>query len=703
MLPLLLSSAFAVEGMWLPAQMPELAEQLAEVGVTLSPNDLSDYTQAPLSSIVSLGFCSGSFVSPDGLVITNHHCAEGFLALNSNDGTDYRNDGFVADSRADELPAGPGARLYVIESSADVTDTVVVALAGKQGADRTAALEKIQTKLVGACERAPGHRCRLVADDGGVAWRLTQALELRDVRIVAAPPANVGFFGGDLDNFEWPRHDGDYAFLRAYVGKNGLPADPSPSNVPYHPRSFLPIDPTGAQPGEAVLSIGFPGHTERFAPFNELEHAYKVTNPKDLSDLRWLEAMLTEVMATSDAARTHLQAALFNLENGRKYLEGIQDNVAASPLLEHKQAVDEAARDGGGFRFPELGRAIGILDGIQAELRATEARDEVLGWLGYSDRLSTAHEAWRWAVERTKKDADREPGLQDRDRAGLVADFTELDQTFWEPAEHAVVVEALRRAAALPADQRIGPVDALLARHQGSPEAAWRDELASAALDTASARVALLSRSAAQLEASTDPWVRLAVAMDRQVWAPKRERDDRLEGAHLDAWPAWVANVRAHINGPRYPDANGTMRISFGRVEGYKKVDGLLALPQTTLSGLVAKDRLEAYEAPAWLIEAAGHPRRSPYFDAALDDVPVNFLSSLDTTGGNSGSATINGRGELVGLVFDGNYESMAADWMFDPATTRSVHIDIRYILWVLSQQADAAWVLKELAVKPTP
>jgi hypothetical protein len=697
------SVALAAEGMWTPDQLPARAESLRAAGFELPAAQLAQLDGAPVGAIVSLGFCSGSFVSADGLVITNHHCAEGFLALNSNDGVDYVADGFWAPDREHELPAGPGARLYLIEQITDHTATVERALAGVSVEKRTAARDRLSTSLVSACEKARGRRCFLRAEDGGVAWKLFKTLEIRDVRVVAAPPASVGFFGGDLDNFEWPRHDADFAFLRAWVGPDGLPADPSPKNVPYTPKHWLPIDRTGAQPDEPVMSIGFPGSTDRHAPFADLDYAYRTDNPRSLADLRLLEQWITEERKADERANTLLQSAQFDLANSRKYVEGIQDNVAASDVLATKALLDERMRrvaDASSQPASPLRRALDDLDAARAATIAEAPLSDALGWLFNVDRFSVAHRAVRWAIEQTKKDADRKPGFQERDRRRIEASFTELDESFWAPLDERVLTEALRRVAALPAAQQPTPLAALLARHGGDPAAAVAAELRSNALDTAAARLALLDQPIRSLRASKDPYVRLAVEMEDALLAARRTALEERESRVQMAWPIWVRALKAELGADYYPDANGTMRVSYGRVRGYAPRDGLLATPQTTLSGLLAKDRLETYAAPAWLVSAAAQDQRSsPWYDRSLSDIPVDFLSDLDTTGGNSGSATLNARGELVGLVFDGNYESMAADWQYDGRLTRTIHLDIRYILWLLEQQTQARWLLAELGV----
>ncbi|MEQ1504404.1 MAG: S46 family peptidase [Myxococcota bacterium] len=705
----LVGSAFAGEGMWLPSQLADRSEELDQAGFTRPAAALGNPQEEPLAAIVGLGFCSASFVSPDGLLLTNAHCAEGFLNYNSTAELDRYLVGFAATSRAAELPAGPAARLWIVESITDVTPTIdkVVTDAKIPDADRVAAVERASSKLVAKCEKQASRSCEVVSQFGGQTWQLIQRLELRDVRLVDVPGAQVSYFGGDLDNFEWPRHDADFAVLRAYVGANGKPADPAPTNVPYHPPHWLTIDPKGVADGAPVMVAGYPGNTDRYALLADLKFRHEVTFPDELASYARIESLLATAMA-DPAAASRLQSTAAGVANDRKYTLGLQDNVAGSKIFADKAALEakvEAWAAADPSRAP-VTTAIRDLRGLVEARAATFRRDVTIRRLLRASLLYTAHTAYRWALEHQKRsDTDREPGLQDRDRDEILAGWDELDRSVWMPFDRALFADNLAAYAALPADQRVTAIDGWLAE-AGGVDAAVERLFADPALAKAEARRALLGQTVAQLEASTDPWVRLAVLLERSHFAEARQRSRTRQGAALRLEPVYVGAVRKVVGTDAYPDANNTLRVTYGRVTGYAPRDGLVATSKTRLSGLVAKDRTPQYEAPDWLRTAAERATTAPtdadrrWFDPALDGVPVNFLSDVDTTGGNSGSATLDADGELVGLVFDGNYESMAADWQFDPATTRSIHVDIRYLLWVLAQDPGAGWIVDEL-VKP--
>jgi hypothetical protein len=233
-------SASAGEGMWVPQQLPEIAGPLKKAGLKLDPKQLADLTGDPMGAVVSLGGCTASFVSPNGLVVTNHHCAYGAIQLNSTAERNLIDLGFNAPTLADELSGGPNARIYVLDEITDVTAQVKAAIAAAPGPlERTKAVDDLEKKLVGDCEADAGSRCRLYSFMGGNTYRLFKNIEIKDVRLAYAPPRGVGNYGGEVDNWMWPRHTGDFSFYRAYVGKDGKPAAYSKDNVPFQPKHWL--------------------------------------------------------------------------------------------------------------------------------------------------------------------------------------------------------------------------------------------------------------------------------------------------------------------------------------------------------------------------------------------------------------------------------------------------------------------------------
>lgn len=258
------ASAHADEGMWMPQQLPQVAKQLKAAGLKLDPATLTKLTEFPMNAIVSLGGCSASFVSPMGLVATNHHCVYNSVAVNSTPERDLLANGFLAKTLAEEVPAAPGSRIYVTKAVTNVSDKIISPEVAKlSGKARVDAMEKAMKSMVAECEQDAGHRCNVASYYGGLEFYLIKQLEIRDVRLVHAPPEGVGKFGGDTDNWMWPRHTGDYGFYRAYVSRDGKAADYSRDNVPYKPATHLKIAKEGVKEGDFIMALGYPGRTNR--------------------------------------------------------------------------------------------------------------------------------------------------------------------------------------------------------------------------------------------------------------------------------------------------------------------------------------------------------------------------------------------------------------------------------------------------------
>jgi len=338
--------ALAVEGMWTPDQLPEIEGRMRQLGLELPAGALSDLTGFPFGAVISLGGCSASFVSPEGLVVTNHHCARGSVQYNSTPEHNYLADGFVAATREGELRAAPGTRVYVTTKLTDVTGPVTGGLpADMPPRERYQAMDDRKKRLVADCEAPGGLRCVVASFHGGARYRLVERLEIRDVRLVYAPGDNIGKYGGDVDNWMWPRHTGDFSFYRAYVGPDGRPADYSKDNVPFRPKHFLKVSRAGLKEGDFIMVAGYPGSTNRYARLSEVEHTFGWTYPT-------LETLLRDWIATIEAAapegsdaRIKYEARLSGLNNYMKNLGGQIEGARRVGLAERRQQREAALLD----------------------------------------------------------------------------------------------------------------------------------------------------------------------------------------------------------------------------------------------------------------------------------------------------------------------------------------------------------------------
>lgn len=696
--------AVADEGQWQPHQLPQLKSELKRIGITIPAEKLADLSKHPMSAIVSLGGCSASFVSPDGLVVTNHHCGYGAIQRNSTPEKNYIVDGFLAKTRAEELPGGPNSLVYVTEKVENVTDRVLKDLgANMSGRERSETISSRIKALIAECESDKAYRCSVPAFHRGLEYYRIRQLMIRDVRLVYAPSDKIGNFGGDIDNYEWPRQTGDYTFLRAYVGKDGRPADPSPDNVPYKSKDFLVVSAEGLKNGDPILLAGYPGRTSRYKLPSEIRFARDVDYPAKVKTITADLDVIAAATKGNAAWEVRYASVAKSLNNVLKKTQGLLDGFARKDIAAIKDVQDAEfrawyAKNGSGAEL------LGQLDTwIEMDMNLSRNEAAYLEATN-SDLLKSARTLYRLALERQKPDAQRESGYQERDLSFIKARLTRLEQSFVPEVDQARWRASLTRwAAASPAmkdDATLRPAGL----HAVMPKADSLDafykntELA----DTAK-RLAWIGKDVDAFRKSNDPFIQLAVRLNDAATKLEDARKD-IDGNLDRTIPQYMAAVIAWKKSqgkPVYPDANSTLRVTYGTVSPYSPRDGLVKGPFTTVEGIVEKatDK-DPFLVPAALTKAVQEKRYGVFKDPVLNTVPVNFLSSADTTGGNSGSAVMNKRGELVGLNFDSTYESITKDWYFDTAITRAIHVDIRYMLWVMKEVDGADNLLKEMTIK---
>ena len=703
----------AEEGMWRPGQLPSLAEKLKALDPEVDAAALSDLTGHPMNAVIWLGGCTASFVSPQGLVITNHHCAYGSIQHNSTEENNLLENGFLAAGRAEELPAAPGSRVLVTVAVKDVTRSVLAAVPDGAGPrERYQAIEDRQKALVAKCEQDAGHRCRVAAYSGGLEYELIKQLEIRDVRLVHAPAHAIGKYGGDVDNWMWPRHTGDYAFYRAYVSPDGKPADYAEQNVPYRPRHHLRVSSRGVDSGDLVLVAGYPGSTSRYRLASEVEGVIQWDYPRRIEAFRQWHDIIDRAVAGREEKALKYASLQASLNNVIKNYRGMLEGFSKSDILERKGALEQDLQawiEAGPASRSRLKTAAADLGELVAESQSGREAALYYDFLGgRSALLRAARRLYRLSRERQKPDGQREPGYQERDMVRIRERLKRIDRTFDPEVDRACWRRFVLNYAKLPAEQHVQAFDDWFGiRPAGLQEAELDRRLeemyGQTRLGDPGTRLSWMKAAPGDFEASRDPFIRMAVSLyDSDM--EREERDKELQGRFDQARPRFMEALIAY-NQSRgksvYPDANSTLRVTYGTVKGYSAKDGMRYLPFTTLRGILEKDTgQEPFNAPPGQLKLIRGREFGNYHVKALGSVPVNFLSTLDATGGNSGSPTLNGRGELVGLLFDGNWESIVADWDFIPAVTRSIHVDIRYALWIMEHLDGAHHLLAEMGIE---
>ena len=699
--------AQAGEGMWVPQQLPEIAGPLKKAGLKLSPQQISDLTGDPMGAVVALGGCTASFVSPNGLVVTNHHCAYGAIQLNSTAENNLIKNGFNAPTTGDEVSAGPNARVFVLDEITDVTKDAqaAIASAGDDALGRTKALEAFEKKLIADCEAEAGFRCRLYSFSGGNTYRLFKNLEIKDVRLAYAPPGSVGKFGGDIDNWMWPRHTGDFAFYRAYVGKDGKPAAFSKDNVPYQPKHWLKFadQPLGA--GDFVMVAGYPGSTNRYALAAEFDNTAQWTYPTIARHYKNQIAMVEAAGKQNADIQVKYAATMAGWNNTSKnydgQLEGFKRIDAAGQKQREEAAVLGWLKGQGAKGQSALDAHAKLLDLLE-QSKATRDRDLTLALFNNTAMLGSATQLYRLSIEREKPNAERESGYQERDLPAIEGGLKQLERRYVAAMDRQLQEYWLNEYIKLPADQRVAAVDAWLGGNDAAAVKRALDRLAGTKLGSTEERLKWFAADRKAFEASNDPAIQYAVAVMPTLLKLEQERKTRA-GENLAARPVYLqalADYKKSQGEFVYPDANLSLRITFGNVMGYAPKDGVEYTPFTTLEGVVAKETgQDPFDSPKALLDAVAAKRYGGLEDKRIGSVPVNYLSDLDITGGNSGSPVLDAHGKLVGLAFDGNWESVSSNWVFDPKMTRMIAVDGRYLRWIMQEVYPAPQLLKEMGV----
>lgn len=702
------------EGMFLPDTLTQLPlKKLAQRGLKIPITDIYNPNGPSIKdAVVIVDGGTGEFLSPEGLMLTNHHVAFDALVAASDPSKDYATNGYLAHNRAEELPA-KGYTCQITQEMKDVTADVLSGITdATSSADRTSAIQtKTRALATAAAKPAEGITATVLPLNEGLSYHLFTYLTLRDVRIVYAPPKNIGFFGGDPDNFEWPRHDGDFTFMRVYVGQGGKPAEYSANNIPYKPKKFLSISMGGVKENDFVMVMGYPGTTRRYRESYSVAYNQEVNMPFTIDILNKQIELLQDAGKNNRELQIRLQSRIFEIANTLKDLEGSVTAMRREGIVDKKRA-DEAAftrwLGESSDRQKKYGDVLPSLQKAYDELTRTAQRDPIIQQLaGFSDVLQVLSFVNRIATEKGKAQADRNSGLviaSLRARGALPEIFADRNAAF----EREMFVFLLRKAADLPASQKIEAVEKRFGNLQGEARVRAEEEFAGKLTEdknfsTAEAVNALFDKTKAQLQELNEPLIDFAGEISDL--AGGIGSNQRAFNATVLHWrPLLVLGMSEMRANKPYPDANRTLRFTYGDVRGYVPHDAAVYQPFTNLSGVIEKDTgREPFDVPAKLKQLYRAHDFGPYATRDGQNVPVDFLSTTDIIGGNSGSPIMNGRGEQVGIIFDGNYEGLGNEFFYNDAKGRAIAVDIRYVLFILDKFGGAGYLLKELDIKNAP
>ncbi|MDH4197273.1 MAG: S46 family peptidase [Candidatus Aminicenantes bacterium] len=701
---ILVFSASADEGMWMPHQMKDL--NLKALGLQMDPADLYKKDGTGLmSAVVNLGGGTGSFVSPEGLILTNHHVAYGAIQRASSKEKDYINEGFLAMTRAEEIPA-QGYQAGVLLGYEDVTAKVKAYFKPKMTPrQRYDAYDRAQKELIAQGEKAARDlRCTLASMYSGNAYYLYTFKQIRDVRLVYAPPQDLGNFGGEVDNWMWPRHTCDFSFLRAYVGPDGTAADFGPDNVPYEPKVWLKPSLDGFKEGDFTFVMGFPGRTYRNYALSELK-ADMEEMTKRIKDAQERIRFYEEAGKTDKEVEIRYASQVKGLYNGLKNRQGKLEGFAKYDIVAKKAAQEKVLMDwikADPARAKKYGGAAAALEAYIVRHKAFAARAELLnGVLGGSTILSQAYSILRVVDETQKPDKDREPAYQERNLPRIKQGIQLAERNYVFSTDRELLKWTIKRLKAEHPDEAKWPASlkGFVAGSESDIASRVNEMYARTILGDAKRRLELLALKPAALGALDDPFLKLAAAMEKELKVI-REESKAMDREGADLRMVYEAAILEMKKGTYPPDANGTIRFTYGPVLGYDPRDAVHYQPQTTLKGVIEKDTGEfPFKVPAKIEELWKAKDFGRYADARLKDIPVCFLNTTNVTGGNSGSPVFNARGEQLGIIFDMTYESVIGDYYIIPELQRSISVDIRYVLFVTEKFSGATHLVLEMGL----
>lgn len=701
--------AKADEGMWLPMLLGEqVYADMVKRGLKLSKEQLYSINQASIKDAIIIfgGGCTGEIVSKEGLIFTNHHCGYNAIAAASSVEHNYLRDGFWAKSKQEEIPA-PGVHAQFLVKIVDVTDKVNEKLKDIKASELTQKLPAILNELAGKETEGTGYEGRIASMFKGNQFLLFVYERFKDVRLVGTPPESIGKFGGDTDNWEWPRHTGDFSIFRVYMSKDGKAADYSADNVPFKAKYSLPVSIKGVKDGDYAMIYGYPGGTNRYETSFGVKLKTDIENPSlvTLRDQRL--KYMHEEMIKDPAVKLKLAGYYAGVANYWKFFDGESKQLLKFKTYEEKQA-NEAAFAAWAKGKPEFDNLFSEYSKIYDAWRPyTKHRVYLTEGIMGSQLIAYAANLQKLDAVLNKKDATKEDiakvaeSLKKSHAAFLAGEDVTSDKNILGYVAQSFYndVDANQHPKGFYSwmNTKFGDLKnkqcyTLFSEYVFNNTFlldAKKFESFIANPDTAS-----LHKDAAYMVAST---------FNNNFNTNYMKYYNEFTSQNFALGRTYLKGILEMNKGKKmYPDANFTMRVSFGNVKSYTPRDAVKYSHICTLNGVLEKYKPGDYEfdLPAKLIELAKKKDYGQYVDPTVNDIVVSYITTNDITGGNSGSPVINAKGELIGLAFDGNYEALSHKIAFDKDLNRTICVDVRYVLWVIEKLGGATNLIQELDIK---
>jgi hypothetical protein len=705
---LLISGIRADEGMWIVPLIKDLnIDRMQEMGLELEAEDIYSLDGPSLKDVIGAldhGSCTAEIISSDGLIITNHHCGEDDIQFHSSPEHDYLTNGFWAMSREEELPI-PGKTISFVIRMENVTEQILGMVHFEMTeAEREAEIDKSSETLIGAAVEGTPYEAVVVPIYEGNEYYLVILQTFKDVRLVGAPPESIGRFGGDQDNWEWPRHNADFCLMRIYTAPDGTPAEYTPGNIPYKPVQWLPISLSGYEEDDFSLVLGFPGSTDRYATSSVIREIKEIENRNRIKIRKGVLDLMMEDMKSNDRVRIQYTAKYSRLSNYYKYSLGQNLSFDRLDVIGKRKSQEDQFTQwitGDSEREEAFGDVLSEIDAVISERTMME---NALSYLEEMFLLHKAVEIFDFTTVAFPFFFQELGYASEQEQiSDLIDRMREKGKDFYRnynPRTDQKIASAMMKMYALDVEPLYYPgLFSTIHKDFNGDIIKYIDHLYRKSIFTNPSRFEKFTEKPKFKKLMKDPAFMGSFSMYQtyqQILDDYEELDDR-----------YVAARRTYVNATRemypdsifYPDANSTLRLSYGTVCDYLARDAVSCDYYTTLAGVMEKEDPEnrAFQVPEKLKQLFEEKNYQPY--VRDNTMRVCFLTNLDTTGGNSGSPVLNSRGELIGLNFDGNWESMSGDIIYEPEFQRSICVDIRYVLFIIDKFAGAQHLIQEMDI----
>ncbi len=696
----------ADEGMWLLSLLGNMNyDEMRKKGLKLTPEQLYSINQSSLKDAIAglnmqnpqRNFCTSEVISSEGLLLTNHHCAYGMIQSHSTTQNDYLTDGFWAASKDKELPNAGIAASFLVRME-NVTNKIYGQLVGLTGEARTEKMKQLMAQVGAEAKNGTHYDCFVKDFLDGNEFYLFVMETFPDVRLVGTPPESIGKFGGDTDNWMWPRHTGDFSLLRVYAGKDGKPAQYSADNVPHRPKHVLPISISGVKEGDFTMVMGFPGRTQRYKTSEGLKIDYELKNPSFVKIRGEKLGIWKKDMDAAADIRIKYASKYASTSNYHKYYIGQNKGLKrlgtiglkAQEEADFQKWADASGKDQYKTALSKINAAYLELAKYEQSLTFLQEAGlgvEIIAFANAFDMLKKALEEKEVNQEKVKKITDALKGAAD-------AHFKDYNA----PTDQKLFASLFKmyNEDIKVAEQKPTVFADVKGKYKGSFEAYAAFVFSKSMFTSKKAVEAFLAKPDMKV-LKADPAFIAAVsvmelfkATNDKVLAPRM--------AVAEGMNNFVAGLREMQQSRRfYPDANSSIRLTYGSVRAYEPLNGVVYNHFTTIEGIIEKEdpNEREFNVPKRLIELYNNRDYGIYGEKG--SLVTCFITDNDITGGNSGSPVINAKGELIGLAFDGNWESMTGDLVYDPAFKRCINMDIRYVLFIIDKYAGATHLVKEM------